>query len=61
MTDCWQDPHHTLPKQRKWFITYGGPSENYHSAVKRICNEASGFDVFDEIIGYTEKDLMADA
>jgi len=61
MTDCSQDPHHTLPKQRKWFITYGGPSENYHSAVKRICNEASGFDVFDEIIGYTEKDLMADA
>ena len=48
-------------KQRKWFITFGGPSENYHSAVKRISREASEFDVFDEIIGYTEQDLMADA
>jgi hypothetical protein len=60
MTECSQDTEQTLPQQRKWFITYGGPSENYHSAVKRICNEASGFDVFDEIIGYTEKDLMDD-
>jgi hypothetical protein len=63
MTECWQDPQHQQrqQRQRKWFMTYGGPSENYHSAVKRICNEASGFDVFDEIIGYTEKDLMADS
>jgi hypothetical protein len=48
------------PSQRKWFMTFGGPSENYHSAVKRICREASEFEVFDEIIGYTEKDLMSD-
>ena len=58
MTDT---PQGTLPSQRKWFITFGGPSQNYHSAVKRVCNEASGFEVFDEIIGYTEKDLIADA
>ena len=48
------------PSQRKWFITFGGPAENYHSAVNRICREASEFEVFDEIIGYTEKDLMSD-
>ena len=66
MTECWHDPQHQQRQQRqqhqrKWFMTYGGPSENYHSAVKRICNEAIEFDVFDEIIGYTEKDLMADS
>lgn len=48
------------PQQRKWFITFGGPTSNYHNAVKRICQEASKFDVFDEIIGYTEQDLMSD-
>lgn len=45
---------------RKWFITFGGPTTNYHNAVKRICQEANGFDVFDEIVGYTEQDLMSD-
>jgi hypothetical protein len=50
----------TPQQQRKWFITFGGPTENYHNAVKRICQEASGFDVFDETIGYTEQDLMSD-
>ena len=41
----------------KWFITFGGPTANYHNAVKRICNQASTLDVFDHIIGYTDKDL----
>lgn len=53
-------PPPSLPSQRKWFITFGGPAENYHSAVKRICREASEFEVFDEIVGYTEKDIMSD-
>ena len=49
-----------ISTQRKWFITFGGPSTNYHNAVKRICGEAKSFDVFDDIIGYTEEDLMSD-
>ena len=46
--------------QRKWFITFGGPTENYHVAVARICREANEIGVFDHIIGYTEKDLIND-
>jgi len=46
--------------QRKWFITFGGPTEDYHSAVTRICREANEIGAFDHIIGYTEKDLMND-
>lgn len=46
--------------QQKWFITFGGPSENYHNAVKRICREATEIKEFDHIIGYTERDLMDD-
>jgi hypothetical protein len=47
--------------QRKWFITFGGPTINYHNAVERICREANEIGAFDHIIGYTEKDLMNDA
>jgi hypothetical protein len=50
----------TSSSQQKWFITFGGPSENYHNAVKRICREATEIKEFDRIIGYTEKDLMDD-
>ena len=46
--------------QQKWFITFGGPTENYHAAVARICREANEISTFDHIIGYTEKDLMND-
>jgi hypothetical protein len=51
----------TTSTQQKWYITYGGPSYNYNNAVRRICSEAGDFNVFDRIIGYTEKDLMNDA
>ncbi|MEI8339728.1 MAG: hypothetical protein WCF94_03625 [bacterium] len=44
---------------KKVFITFGGPTKNYHEAVIRICRQAKSFDLFDEIIGYTEKDLVS--
>lgn len=47
--------------QQKWFITFGGPTVNYHNAVVRICREANEIGAFDHVIGYTEKDLMNDA
>jgi len=39
------------------FLTFGGPSRNYHDAVKRICNEALQFNIFDSIIGLTDLHL----
>jgi hypothetical protein len=44
-------------KQYKKFITFGGPTENYHNSVRRICEEAKNLDYFDEIKGFTEYDL----
>jgi len=49
-----------LATQQKWFITFGGPTANYHNAVKRICKQANNIDVFDHIIGYTDNDLKRD-
>jgi len=42
------------------FLTFGGPSDNYHHAVKRIHNQAIEFNIFSNIYAYTEKDLMED-
>lgn len=43
-----------------YFITFGGPSQNYLDAVHRICNQAADFNMFHEIIGYTDSDLKND-
>ena len=40
-----------------WFLTFGGGSVNYHSAVDRICKQADDFELFERIIGYKCKDL----
>ncbi len=45
---------------KKYFLAFGGPTQNYHEAVKRICSQAEKFDLFDKIIGLTEVDLQAD-
>ena len=42
-----------FPSQRKWFITFGDPINNYHNAVARVCREANEIGAFDHIIGYT--------
>jgi len=46
---------------KTYFVTFGGPTQNFHDAVERICAQASYFGIFDEIIGYTEKDLIEDS
>jgi hypothetical protein len=43
-----------------YFLTFGGPDENYHDTVNRLCNQAKKMEVFNEIIGLTEKDLHND-
>lgn len=42
------------------FITFGGPSVEYHHCVDRLCNEGLLFACFDRITGKTEKDLKED-
>jgi hypothetical protein len=42
------------------FITFGGPTSNYHDAVNRLCSQAKKFELFDNITGYTENDLLND-
>ena len=44
----------------KHFITFGGPTSNYHDANKKICNQAVKINLFDKIVTFTEKDLMND-
>ena len=50
-----------MSSNKKWFMTFGGPTRNFHNAVNRICKQARNVSVFDHIIGYTEKTLMSDA
>ena len=43
-----------------YFLTFGAPTKNYHEAVERLCNQAKQMNIFNEIIGITEKDLQND-
>jgi hypothetical protein len=45
---------------RIFFVTFGGGDQEYHDAVKRICEQAKAFEIFDEIIGMTDNDLTKD-
>ena len=36
-----------------FFLTFGGPSDNYHKAVQRLCKQATSFNIFDYVYGYT--------
>jgi hypothetical protein len=47
-------------RQNIVFITFGGPSEEYHNHVVRICNQAIGLNFFTHILGFTEIDLFRD-
>ena len=47
-------------EQKKIFITFGGPTSNFHNSVKRICNEAKNLEFFDTICGFTDIDLKND-
>jgi len=46
---------------KKKFISFGNTNnERFHKNIIRISKEAKDFDYFDEIIGFTEKDLIND-
>jgi len=42
------------------FLTFGGGSENYYGAVQRICRQATEFNLFKKIYGFTDHDLKKD-
>ena len=43
-----------------YFASFGGPSTEYHNALKRICGEAQQFDIFTKIFGFTDIYLKND-
>lgn len=46
---------------KKKFISFGNTSsERFYKNITRIIKEANDFEYFDEIIGFTEKDLIND-
>lgn len=47
-------------RQKIHFISFGGHTPNYHSAIARICDEAREFGEFASIQGYTEDILKSD-
>ena len=42
------------------FITFGAGGQNYYDAVERLTKQANNLNIFNKIIGYTDKDLMED-
>ena len=43
-----------------YFLTFGGPTTEYHNCVDRLCNESLHFGCFDQITGMKETDLKED-
>lgn len=50
----------TLSNQKLVFITFGGPTENFHKRVKELTLQVGNFNIFNDIIGFTETDLKND-
>lgn len=46
-----------MKSQRKIFLTFGGPTKNYHNRVTQACREAESLNIFNEIRGVTDLDL----
>lgn len=42
------------------FMTFGGPTEGYRKRVEIISDQARSFNMFDNIYGFTDKDLQND-
>jgi hypothetical protein len=54
-----QESTESLRPQRT-MISFGGPTPNFHNAVRRICKESEKLEFFDNIIGFTDLDLKKD-
>ena len=40
-----------------YFLSFGGGGQNYRDAVKRLCKQASEFEIFNKIYCFTDEDL----
>ena len=49
-----------MSEQKKIFLTFGGPTSNFHNRVRILCNEAQSLNFFSRIIGVTERFLKND-
>ena len=49
-----------MSEQKKAFLTFGGPTENFHNRVRTLCEQAKTLNFFTRIIGVTEQFLMND-
>lgn len=47
------------PTPKLFFLSFGAPAR-FYGALERITEQAKTFELFDEILSYTEKDLMED-
>ena len=47
-------------KPKIFFVSFGGPTENYYKALNRIKEQAIGLKCFDNIITYTDYNLKND-
>jgi len=48
-------------KNETMFITFGGPTQNYHNRVKELCTQALLIPtLFTKVKGYTDRDLKTD-
>jgi len=46
---------------KTFFITFGGPTPNYHNRVTELCSHAKNIPYFTDVIGYTDVDLKSDS
>jgi hypothetical protein len=44
-----------------YFLSFGGPTQNYHEALNRIVIQATQLEIFDQIFSYTEENLKSDS
>jgi len=49
-----------MENQHIYFLSFGGPSQPYHDALERICNQAKSFNMFNKIFPVTEQTLIED-
>jgi hypothetical protein len=46
--------------EQRLFMTFGGPSQRYHSRVKTVCSQAISMNFFTKVVGITERYLKED-
>ena len=61
MRNLSRDPLSCDPLMKKHFLSFGGPTQNYHDSLQRFLGEVKAINVFDHVYGLTDHDLKTDA